>query len=154
MGQNSSKKNLSQANQDRQEDQHYCSVQIGYESPIRLEVAEVQRQFGQTYVHFRLPNSQRKRIYQLQSQPLDIQYQRTLGRQNPNLTSNEMMAQLEKLQDNLKLTLSNLKASRNIINGVEYQEYSCPTERGNNFTFRFGLTSKPTLLIRYMFTHG
>lgn len=154
MGQIASKKNKIIENTTRQES-HFCSIQIGSGTSFPLTFIDVQRQFGNTYVNFKLPSNQKNQLLHLQGgSRLDIQYQRTPSRHQNELCGSDMVTQLEKLQDSLQVSLTNQTPAKNIISGTEYQEYQCITTKGNNFTFRFGTQNRPNLIVRYMYQHN
>lgn len=152
MGQRISKStNTTITNTTNRDDQHYCSIQVGGESSFGLEIDEIQRQFGHTYVYFKVPVD---KIDQIRHKYVDIRYQRTSDRNyNANINDN-IINQLDKLQDSLKTSLRGIRSHKNIINSVQYEEYRFTSERNNNFIFRFSTEGKPTLTIRYMFQHS
>lgn len=154
MGQTSSKKNKIIENITRQ-DSHFCSIQIGSGTSFALTVIDVRRQFGNTYVNFKLPSNQKNQLLQLQGgSRLDIQYQRSPSRHQDEVGDSDIITQLEKLQDSLQVALTNQTPTKNIIDGIEYQEYQCITTKGNNFTFRFGTQNRSNLIVRYMYPHN
>lgn len=154
MGQIASKKSQIIENITRQEI-HVCSIQIDSGTSFPLTVIDVQRQFGNTYVNFKLPSNQKKQVLQLQGgSRLDIQYQRTPSRHQDEVGDSDIVTQLEKLQDSLQVSLTKQTPAKNIINGIEYQEYKCITPKGNNFTFRFSTQNRPNLIVRYMYQHN
>jgi hypothetical protein len=151
MGQTSSKSKPQHGKVGNQDDQHYCSIQIGQDNSFGLSIAEIQRQFGQTYIYFTIPPDKIERV---RHEWVDIRYQRNLGRKHETTVTDDVIKQLDRLQDSLKISLRDIKPSKNIINKKQYLEYRVTSEKHNYFTFRFSTEGKPTLTISYIFQHS
>ena len=108
-----------------------CSVTINGGNPIELIPDKINTQFGNKYIYFPVPQD----FLKCEFSTLNLFYQ------NFSVTPN--------MKDSSLIIKNNSESRKNIIDGVEYQEYNTITSNGGKFILRVNTSNINKSLIVY-----